>query len=84
MPATYSFKMFFITSFTFSFTFFSAKTAEKMIYCTRYIQPQMKTELIPKVAGPGQRTKMDCFGISKMSVLKVDECSRFIESSSRK
>lgn len=41
-----------------------------MIYCTRYIQPQTKTELVPKVTGPGQRTKEGRFGDDQVRSLK--------------
>ena len=33
---------------------------------TCYIQPQLRTELVQKVTGPGQRTKRDCFDTSKV------------------
>ena len=35
-------------------------------YCTRYIQPQLRGELVRNITGPGQRTKRD-FDTSKMS-----------------
>ena len=48
----------------------------------------METELVLKVTGPGQRTKRDCFGMSKACAVSLqsddDGCSRAIESSSRK
>ena len=44
------------------FSFFSsAKTAKEMIYCTHYIQPQLRTELVQNDTGPGQRTKRGRF-----------------------
>lgn len=35
-----------------------------------YIQPQLRTELVQYVTGPGQRTHRDCFDMSKKVGLK--------------
>ena len=64
------FLIFAVVSMIFFF-FSSAKTTESMVYCTRYTQTQMKTELVPKVIGPGQKTKRNYFGMSKVGVSKV-------------
>ena len=40
-----------------------------------YIQLQLRTELVPNVTGPGQRTKRDHFDMSKVG-LKVVEAIR--------
>ena len=53
------------------FFFFSAKTAKEILYCTRYIQPQLRRELVHIITGPGQRTKGDRFDTSKVSLSKV-------------
>ena len=54
-----------------------------------YVQPQLGTELVQNVTGPGQNTKRDHFAVSKVG-LKVAEglrmvksCSGSIETSSR-
>ena len=44
-----------------------------MMYCTRYVQPQLRRELAHNVTGPGQRTKRGCFDTSKLSLSKVIE-----------
>ena len=36
----------------------------------------MKTELVPKVTGPGQRTKRDCFGTNKAGLFKGGHCDQ--------
>ena len=68
--------------------FSSAKTADNLLY-TCYIQPQLRTELVQKVTGPGQKTKRDHFDMSKVglrvvqAIRTVKSCSRPIETSSR-
>ena len=47
-----------------------------MIYCTHYIQPQLRTELVHSITGPGQRTKRDSFEMSKVGLSKVVEAIR--------
>ena len=47
-----------------------------MIYCTHYIQPQLRTELVHSITGPGQRTKRDSFEMSKVGFSKVVEAIR--------
>ena len=41
-----------------------------------YIQPQLRTELVQNVTGPGQRTKRDHFDMSKVGLSKVGEATR--------
>lgn len=54
-----------------------------------YIQPQLRTELVQKVTGPGQKTKRDHFDMSKVGLRVVQairtakSCYRSIETSSR-
>ena len=47
-----------------------------MIYCTHYIQPQLRTELVHSITGPGQKTKRDSFEASKVGLSKVVEAVR--------
>lgn len=36
-----------------------------------YIQPHMKTELVPQVTGPRHRTKRDSFGLGRVGLSKA-------------
>ena len=49
-----------------------------MIYCTRYIQPQLRRELVRSITCPGQRTKGDSFDMSKVGLSKVVEAIRLV------
>ena len=49
-----------------------------MIYCTHYIQPQLRTELVHSITGPGQRTKRDSFDTRKVALSKVVEAIRMV------
>ena len=42
-----------------------------MLYCTCYIQPQLRRKVVHNITGPEQRTKRDCFDTSKVSLPKV-------------
>lgn len=63
------------------FVFSSAKTADDLLHVC-YIRPQLRTELVSNVTGPGQRTKGDHFDISKVDQ-SGKRYSRSMETSSR-
>ena len=46
-----------------------------------YVQPQLGTELVQNVTGPGQNTKRDHFAVSKVG-LKVVKGLRMVKSCS--
>ena len=60
----------------FFFFFFSKDSKRDDLLYTCYIQPQVRTELVQNVKGPGQRTKRDHFDTSKVGLPKVVEVIR--------
>lgn len=63
------------------FVFSLAKTADDLLHVC-YIRPQLRTELVSNVTGPGQRTKGDHFDMSKVDQ-SGKRYSRSMETSSR-
>lgn len=63
----------FYDEFHLSTSFFppSAKTAEEMAYCARYLQPSLRTALFLNVTGLRQRASRYCLAMHKLALSEV-------------